>query len=52
LGDYLAKCYISTEIKLDNVGMDENYKPKYFLDLDFTVDESIPKTTLRSKYQQ
>lgn len=52
LGDYLAKCYISAEIQLENVGMDENYRPKYFLDLDFTVDESIPKTTLRAKYQQ
>lgn len=32
--------------------MDENYRPKYFLDLDFLVDESIPKSTLRGKYQQ
>jgi hypothetical protein len=32
--------------------MDENYKPKYFLDLNFAVDESADKTTLRSKYQQ
>lgn len=32
--------------------MDENYRPKYFLDLDFAVDESIPKSTLRTKYQQ
>lgn len=52
LGDYLAKCYISIDIRLENVGMDENYRPKYFLDLDFTVDESIPKASLRSKYQQ
>jgi hypothetical protein len=52
LGEYLAKCYISAEIRLENVGMDENYRPKYFLDLDFAVDESIPKSTLRGKYQQ
>lgn len=32
--------------------MDENYRPKYFLDLDFAVDEAIQKATLKSKYQQ
>ena len=38
LGEYLAKCYISVQLALENVGMDENYKPKYFLDFDFQVN--------------
>lgn len=40
-GDYLAKCYISIDLTLGNVGMDENYRPKYFLDLNFTIDEKV-----------
>lgn len=52
LGDYLAKCYIKVELRLDCVGMDENYRPKYFLDLDFAQDESQDKAALRANYQQ
>lgn len=52
LGEYLAKCCISVNLTLDNVGMDENYKPKYFLDLDFDLDEDYDKGTLKDNYHQ
>lgn len=31
--------------------MDENYKAKYFLDLNFAQNDKTDKTTLRNKYQ-
>lgn len=52
LGDYLAKCYISVNLSIDNVGMDENYRPKYFLDMDFDLDESFDKEILKKNYHQ
>lgn len=30
--------------------MDENYKPKYFLDFDFQVNESLDKQILKNSY--
>jgi hypothetical protein len=32
--------------------MDENYKPKYFLDHNFEVDKTKDKNSLKFKYQQ
>ena len=32
--------------------MDENYRPKYFLDLNFDLDESLDKNTLKENYHQ
>ena len=32
--------------------MDENYRPKYFLDLNFELDETLDKNTLKSNYHQ
>lgn len=40
------------DLKLTNVGMDENYRPKYFLDFDFVIDDSLDKAALRTNYQQ
>lgn len=46
----MAKCYINVQLTLENVGMDENYKPKYFLDFDFQVNESLDKQILKKSY--
>jgi hypothetical protein len=36
--------------QLKNIGMDQNYGAKYFLDLDFTLDTTINREKLKSMY--
>ena len=47
---FLANSNIRIEFKLKNIGMDQNYGAKYFLDLDFEVDFMTPKEKLKSNY--
>ena len=47
LGDYFAKCQLHTKLSLSNVGMNENYEPKYFLDFDFVIDNATNKGQLK-----
>ena len=47
---FLANNDIVIEFKLANVGMDQNYNAKYFLNLDFEVDKSVNKEKLKSAY--
>ncbi len=37
---FLANNFIKTEFQLRNIGMDQNYGAKYFLDLDFEIATS------------
>ena len=47
---FLANNDIIIDFKLANVGMDQNYNAKYFLNLDFEVDRTINKGKLKSAY--
>ena len=47
---FLANSNIRIDFRLKNVGMDQNYGAKYFLDLDFEVDFMTPKEKLKSNY--
>lgn len=47
---FLANNYIKIDFQLKNIGMDQNYGAKYFLDLDFTLDTAINREKLKSMY--
>ena len=51
LGNYLAKCYLRTSLSLLNIGLDQHYRVKYFLDFTFVLD-STNKNQLRTHYQE
>lgn len=48
--NYLARCFIVSEIRFGNIGMDDHYKPKYFLDLNIHISEACDKDSLRDYY--
>jgi hypothetical protein len=37
MSSFLANNFIKIDFQLKNIGMDQNYGPKYFLDLDFEI---------------
>ena len=37
MSSFLANNFIKVDFQLKNIGMDQNYGPKYFLDLDFEI---------------
>jgi hypothetical protein len=39
-----------TELSLSNIGMDESYKPKYFLGIFFIIDNSRSQFDLEQMY--
>jgi hypothetical protein len=47
---FLANNYIKIDFQLKNIGMDQNYGAKYFLDLDFALDTAINREKLKSIY--
>jgi hypothetical protein len=47
---FLANNYIKIDFQLKNIGMDQNYGAKYFLDLDFALDSAINREKLKSIY--
>jgi hypothetical protein len=47
---FLANNFIKIDFQLKNIGMDQNYGAKYFLDLDFTLDSSLNREKLKSMY--
>lgn len=47
---FLANNYIKIDFQLKNIGMDQNYGAKYFLDLNFEVDPSLNREKLKSTY--
>lgn len=47
---FLANNYIKIDFHLKNIGMDQNYGAKYFLDLDFQLDPSANREKLKSMY--
>lgn len=47
---YLANSYIKVEFQLKNIGMDQNYNAKYFIDLNFEYDRTINREKLKSNY--
>lgn len=47
---FLANNYIEIEFQLKNIGMDQNYGAKYFLDLDFDIGVNINREKLKSSY--
>lgn len=47
---FLANNFIKIDFQLKNIGMDQNYMAKYFLDLDFELDSSLNREKLKSMY--
>ncbi len=51
LASYLIENKIFIDFKLKNIGMDQNYNPKYFIDLDYqTNNEIFSAAALFNKY--
>ena len=50
LSSFLANSFIKIDFQLKNIGMDQNYGPKYFLDLDFELVNNINREKLKSIY--
>jgi hypothetical protein len=46
----LANSSIKIDFKLKNIGMDQNYGAKYFLDLNFEIDSTVNREKLKSNY--
>lgn len=47
---FLANNHIKLQFHLKNVGMDQNYLAKYFMDLNFEIDPSSNREKLKSSY--
>ena len=47
---FLANNYIKIDFQLKNIGMDQDYGAKYFLDLNFELDKNINRQKLKSNY--
>lgn len=41
ISSFLANSFVKIDFQLKNIGMDQNYGPKYFLDLDFEIVNNI-----------
>ena len=52
LGNYLAKCYVRATLRLENIGLDQHYRVKYFLDFTYSLDSATNKNQLRNQYQE
>jgi hypothetical protein len=50
LADYLAENSIVIDFKLKNIGMDQNYNPKYFIGLEYEINTLTGKDPLMEKY--
>lgn len=51
LADYLVKNHVVIDFKLKNIGIDQNYQPKYFIGLDFEITSVIGQDLLLQKYK-
>lgn len=51
LADYLAENSIVIDFKLKNIGMDQSYRPKYFIGLDYEINTTNGKDLLMQKYK-
>ena len=47
---FLANNAIKIEFQLKNIGMDQDYRAKYFLDLNFELDSVVNREKLKSNY--
>lgn len=52
MAEYLAQNSIVIEFKLKNIGMDQNYQPKYFIGLDYEINSTNGKDILLEKYKK
>jgi hypothetical protein len=51
LADYLAENSILIDFRLKNIGMDQQYLPKYFIGLEYEINTLIGKDLLIEKYK-
>ena len=47
---FLANNFIRIDFQLGNIGMDQDYRAKYFLDLSFELNPSLNRDKLKSTY--
>ncbi len=50
MSSVLAQARIKTQFQLKNISMDQNYKPKYFLGLNFTIEPALNVDKVRAHY--
>ena len=48
----LSSCHIVGDLNLDNLGLSENYKEKYYFSLDFEINENVSKEHLLAVYHK